>query len=500
MRITGWISVTDAEVDTEYRARNEKVKVQLVTLNVSAFTAGLESTDAEATTYFEANKDAFRVGEKKKVKFATIDVQKMRDAVVISPQDIERNYNQNIQQYTTPDQVRASHILLKTEGKDEAAVRAEAEKVLAQAKAPGADFAALATKYSEDEASKDKGGDLDFFGRGRMVPEFEQAAFDLAPGAMTDLVKTSYGFHIIKVIEKRTGGTRPLGEVSAQITEQLKWERAQAQAANLATTVSQQIRNANDLDRVAKANGLTVQDSDFFLRDEPIPGLGPSPEAAAEAFTLKEGEASRAIRAATGWIILVPTGTQAARIPAVAEVMDKVKAAVVQQKALAVAEGARRDAGSQPAHGTRLRGGGKGGRVRGEDVGPARARRGLPRRRREPGPRRRSVRAVDGRREQPGDDAHRRRGHEGDREDRGHRRPGEGRTRRAAHRGARRAARPLLQQLHGQGQGEAEDHDRPRPGAEADGVIARRCRAARDVPANRGRPFAVRRLPPATAR
>ncbi len=336
--ITGWISVTDAEVDTEYRARNEKVKVQLVTLNASAFTAGVTATDAEATAYFDANKNEFRVGEKKKIKFATIDVQKMRDAVVISPQDIERNYNQNIQQYTTPEQVRASHILLKTEGKDEAAVRAEADKVLALAKAPGADFAALATKYSEDEASKDKGGDLDFFGRGRMVPEFEQAAFDLAPGAMTDLVKTSYGFHIIKVIEKRVGGTRPLSEVSAQITEQLKWERAQTQAANLATTVSQQVKNAADLERVAKANNLAVQESDFFLRDEPIPGLGPSPEAAAEAFTLKEGEASRAIRVATGWIILVPTGAQAARIPEVKEVMDKAKAAVVQQKALAAAK------------------------------------------------------------------------------------------------------------------------------------------------------------------
>ena len=336
--ITGWISVTDAEVDTEFRARNEKVKVQLVTLNTAAFTAGLQATDAEAATYFDANKTEFRIGEKKKIKFASIDVQKMRDAVVVSPQDVERNYNQNIQQYTTPEQVRASHILLKTEGKDEAAVRAQAEQVLAQAKAPGADFAALATKYSEDEASKVKGGDLDLFGRGRMVPEFEQVAFELAPGTMSDLVKTSYGFHIIKVVEKQVGGTRALSEVSAQITEQIKWERAQAQAASLGTTISGQVKSAADLDRVAKANNLTVQESEFFLRDEPIPGLGPSPEAAAEAFTLKEGEASRAIRVASGWVILVPTGTQAARVPELKEVTDKVKVAVIQQKALAAAK------------------------------------------------------------------------------------------------------------------------------------------------------------------
>lgn len=335
--VTGWLSITDDEVDKEYRSRNEKVKVQLVTLSTSAFTAGLTATDAEAATYFEANKNEFRIGEKKKIKFTVIDVQKMREAVVVSPQDVERNYNQNIQQYTTPEQVRASHILLKTEGKDEAAVRAQAEQVLAQARAAGADFAALATKYSEDEASKAKGGDLDFFGRGRMVPEFEEAAFSLAPGTMSDLVKTSYGFHIIKVVEKQTGGTRALADVSNQITEQIKWERAQAQAANLGTTISGQVKTAADLDRVAKANNLAVQDSEFFLRDEPIPGLGPSPEAAAEAFTLKEGEASGAIRVATGWVILAPTGTQAARIPDLKDVTEKVKAAVVQQKALAAA-------------------------------------------------------------------------------------------------------------------------------------------------------------------
>ncbi|MBL8143145.1 MAG: peptidylprolyl isomerase [Acidobacteria bacterium] len=335
--VTGWLSITDEEVDKEYRSRNEKVKVQLVTLSTPAFTAGLTATDAEAATYFEANKNEFRIGEKKKIKFAVIDVQKMREAVVVSPQDVERNYNQNIQQYTTPEQVRASHILLKTEGKDEAAVRAQAEQVLAQARAAGADFAALATKYSEDEASKAKGGDLDFFGRGRMVPEFEEAAFSLAPGTMSDLVKTSYGFHIIKVVEKQTGGTRALADVSSQITEQIKWERAQAQAANLGTTISGQVKTAADLDRVARANNLAVQDSEFFLRDEPIPGLGPSPEAAAEAFTLKEGEASGAIRVATGWVILVPTGTQAARIPDLKDVTEKVKTAVVQQKALAAA-------------------------------------------------------------------------------------------------------------------------------------------------------------------
>ena len=102
---------------------------------------------------------------------------------------MQRFYNDNIAQYQTPEQIRASHILLNTAGKDEATVRKQAEDILKQARA-GADFAALATKFSEDEGSKVNGGDLDYFSRGRMVPEFEAAAFALQPGQISDLVKS----------------------------------------------------------------------------------------------------------------------------------------------------------------------------------------------------------------------------------------------------------------------------------------------------------------------
>ena len=116
--------------------------------------------------------------------------------------DIERAYNNNIDQYSTPEQVRASHILLKTEGKDDAAVKAKAEDILKQAKS-GADFAELAKKHSEDEASAKNGGDLDYFGKGKMVPEFDQAVFAMQPGQISDQpVKTQYGYHIMEVLSR----------------------------------------------------------------------------------------------------------------------------------------------------------------------------------------------------------------------------------------------------------------------------------------------------------
>jgi peptidyl-prolyl cis-trans isomerase D len=336
--VTDWITISDAEVDQEYRQRNEKVKLQLVAIPASRFREGLTASDEELARHFEANKEAFRVGETRKIAFVVVDVQKLREKVGVSPQDVSRSYNQNIDQYTTPEQVRASHILLKTEGKDEAAVRKQAESVLAESKAPGADFAALATKYSEDEGSKAQGGDLNFFGRGRMVPEFDQAAFSMEPGTISDLVKSPFGFHIIKVTEKRPGGTRTLEEVTPQITEQIKWERAQTQATELAAKIASEAKSADDLQAAAARNGLAVQESEFFQQDEPIKGLGPAPEVAAQAFTLKDGEVGDPARTAQGQVVFAVTGRQDSRLPTLDEAKEKVRAAVLEQKALSAAK------------------------------------------------------------------------------------------------------------------------------------------------------------------
>ena len=111
--------------------------------------------------------------------------------------------------------MRASHILLKTEGKDDAAVKKQAEDIAREGQGPAPTSRRSPTKYSEDEASATKGGDLDFFGKGAMVPEFDEVAFALQPGETSDLVKTQFGYHIIKVTDKKPASTRSLDEVKA---------------------------------------------------------------------------------------------------------------------------------------------------------------------------------------------------------------------------------------------------------------------------------------------
>ena len=157
------------------------MKLQVVALTATKFRSGVTVTDADVAAHFEAHKAEYRIGEQRKIKYLLLDRDQARLKIAVPPGDIQRYYNDNIQQYQTPEQIKASHILLKTEGKDEATVRKQAEEILQQVKS-GGDFAALAKKYSEDEGSKANGGDLDYFGRGRMVPEFENAAFDHAAG------------------------------------------------------------------------------------------------------------------------------------------------------------------------------------------------------------------------------------------------------------------------------------------------------------------------------
>lgn len=334
--VTGWISVPDEDVDREFRRRHEKVQLQLVVFAADKFRQSVTVSDAELASAFAADREKYRIPEKRRIRYLLVDLQALREKVQVSPDEVQRYYEDNQGQYISPEQVHAAHILFKTEGKDEAAVRRTAEAVLAKAKA-GADFAALARQYSDDEATKDRGGDLDYFGRGAMVPEFEEVAFSLPPGTLSDLVKTQYGFHIIKVLEKRPAVTRSLDEVRAQIEDQIKWERAQAQARRLAESVAGAIKRPADLERVGKARGLKVAETGLFQRDEPIAGIGFAPEVGAWAFQLQPDEVSPPIRTSQGFVIITVTGRKDAYLPTLDEVKERVREDVMLRKALEVA-------------------------------------------------------------------------------------------------------------------------------------------------------------------
>jgi len=336
--LTGWMSVSDAEVAAEFRKRNEKVKLDVVPVTAEAFKSQVTASDAEIAAAFEKSKERYRIGEKRKVKYALLNVDQVRQTIAVPETEISAFYQQNMSQYQTPTQVRASHILFKTEGKDENAVKAKAEEVLKMVKAPGADFAALAKKYSEDESNSGNGGDLDYFGRGRMVPEFEQAAFAMKNGEISDLVKTAFGFHIIKMVDNKPETTRPLAEVRTEIEDQLKWQKAQAEAEKIAKSLEGTMKTPADLDRVAAERKMQVTETGLILLAEPIQGVGSQPELSGRLFGMKEGDVTPAMRVATGWVFATVTGRQDAYIPKLDEVKTKVADDVKQDKAVEMAK------------------------------------------------------------------------------------------------------------------------------------------------------------------
>ena len=331
--LTGWMTVSDKDVINEFKKRNERVKVQVANFPADKFRDGLVAADAEIAKHFEDHKESYRIAEKRKIRYVTVDQEGLRARATVTGQQIERSYNDNIQQYSTPEQVRASHILLKTEGKDDAAVKKQAEDLLAQIK-KGANFEELAKKNSQDETSAVKGGDLDFFSKGQMVAEFDKVAFDLKPGQMSDLVKSQFGYHIIKVVDKKPATTKALQDVRAQIEDQLKYEQAQTAAQKLADQVAGELKKPSDFDTVARARGLQGGESGLFLQDEPIAGIGMAPQVSQTAFTLKDGEVSEPLRTPQGYVFITLTGKQEPYIPKLDEVKTKVREDVLKQKAI----------------------------------------------------------------------------------------------------------------------------------------------------------------------
>lgn len=338
--LTGWMSVSDEEVAAEFRKRNEKVKLDVVPITADAFRSQVTVTDAEVASYFEKVKDTYRVGEKRRVKYAVVDVDRIRQTIAVPEADISAFYQQNLAQYQTPAQVRASHILFKTEGKDEKVVQALAEDVLKKAKAPSADFAALAKQYSEDDSNSAIGGDLDYFGRGRMVPEFDQAAFTMKAGETSDLVKTAFGFHIIKIVDSQPDTTRSLAEVRSEIEDQLKRQAAQAEAEaeRLAKSLEATIKAPADLERTAKERNMTLVETNLFLETEAIGALGPQPDMAQRIFASKEGEVTPALRVPAGWAFATVTGRQDAYVPKLDEVNATVREDLAKEKAADLAK------------------------------------------------------------------------------------------------------------------------------------------------------------------
>ena len=334
--ITDGVSVSPAEIEQEFRFQNEKVKLDYALAKPDELAAKITPDDAEIKSYFEQNKAKYQIPDKRVVRYALLDLGQLRQNTVVSDDELKVAYLANIQQFQVQNRVHAEHILFLTTGKTDAEVveiKKHAEDVLAQAK-KGANFEDLATKYSEDPGSKAKKGDLGWIVQGQTVPEFEKAAFSLDKGQISDLIKTQYGFHIIKVIDKETAHTKPLDEVKDQIRTPLLLQKVDQQAASIADKMSSEIRQSNKvtLDDLAAKYHLSVADTHPVAANEPVLELGNSQAVKDEIFRLRLGELSIPLRTDRGYVILSLKQVIPAHPATHDEVRDKIIAAIKDEK------------------------------------------------------------------------------------------------------------------------------------------------------------------------
>jgi peptidyl-prolyl cis-trans isomerase D len=346
--VTDGVSVSPAELQEQFKYQNDKVKLDYVLIKPEDLEAKITPDENEIKSYYDQNKAKFQIPQKRIVRYGLLDLSQLRQNTPVTDDELKAVYQQNIQQYQMPNRVHAEHILFLTTGKTDAEVaeiRKKAEDVLAQAKKKGANFEELAKKYSEDPGSKTKGGDLGWVLQGQMVPEFEKATFSLNKGETSDLIKTQYGFHIIKVIDKETAHTKPFDEVKDSLRPQFLLNKVEQEAAKTADQMSADIRQSNKttLDQLAAKYHLTLADTHPVGPGEPVLELGNAQDVKDEIFHLRQGELSLPFHTDRGYVVLSLKQSLPAHQGTLDEVREKVVSDLKQQKAGELAKSKAKD-------------------------------------------------------------------------------------------------------------------------------------------------------------
>src|SRR5881397_1354447 len=326
--VTDGVGVSDGELDERYRFDHEKANLAFVRSTAADLAATITLSDEELQKYLDEHADSYRVPARVRARYVAYRPADFLSQAEVKDDDVAEYYALHKEdKFTEPEQVRARHILIKVAadaGADaKAAARKKAEELLAKVKA-GADFAALAKESSEDPGSAAKGGDLGLFLRGRMTPAFEEAAFALQAGGVSDVVETPFGFHVIKVEEHRPGGVKPLEAVHDEIADSLKQQRSLALARKQAEEDRRKIARGTPFAEALA--GRTIEETPPFAKGAEVPGVERAPGFAESAFALREGEVSDLIESPDAIYLLAPFAYSEAHAPPLDEVRERLAA------------------------------------------------------------------------------------------------------------------------------------------------------------------------------
>jgi peptidyl-prolyl cis-trans isomerase D len=353
-QLTGGVSdtafVTAPELERVYSLQQQKRSFDYITIAAEPLKAAIEPGESDIKDWYEAHSDAFMTPQRARLAYVRLDADVMGKDITISDEELKEYYEQKKTALKTQEQRRASHILFPLAADaDEASVektRAEAAGVLQQIR-DGADFGELAKKYSGDPGSASKGGDLGYFTAGNMVPEFDKAVLSMHKGDVSDLVRSQFGFHIIKLTDIKGSEIPPLDKVRDELTQELKQRRiGDVYYEQLEQLTNTAFENPGSLQASADALGLEIRSSDWITADAGT-GIGQYPAVRAAAFTddvLESGNNSEPIEVGPNDAIVIRVKDREAAHPTpLEEVRDRIVAELKQQRAAQAA----RDKGEQ---------------------------------------------------------------------------------------------------------------------------------------------------------
>jgi len=336
-KVTDAINITDKEIEDAFAGENKKINLQYLAVDEARFEKGVLVTDEDSKTYFEKNKAAFKAPTMIKAAYVSIPFKDFAQKVKVSEADIKEYYEKNINEFQTQKEIAARHILIRSassasDAKKEA--KRKAEEILGLANT-GENFAKLAEKYSDDKTSGKQGGSLGYFKQGEMVKPFEDAAFSLKKGGLSNLVETEYGYHIIKVDDVREARLIPYKEAKDIITKKL----AEASAKKLALDTASEIQKAvaseqKDLKEEAQKKKLKVIETGLFSEKDASIELTKNEELKKTAFSMHAGETSSVIENASGVYIIKILDKKEEHIPTYEEASHSVKIALIKEKAM----------------------------------------------------------------------------------------------------------------------------------------------------------------------
>jgi peptidyl-prolyl cis-trans isomerase D len=325
--IVGNVKVSDDETMEFFKWFNASVKIKYTIFDPDKYEIAAPDSDI-LKAYFEENKEVFRLKPMRKVRYVHINPEDYTDKVILSDQEIKEYYELNIGEYNTEETVEARHILIRVDNDAEEHIWEEKKQqilsILEKVR-EGEDFAEIAGRYSEDP-SREQGGKLGVFGRGSMVKPFEDAAFSMKAGEISDPVRTQFGWHIINVENVNTAKTLTLEEAEEQIKNRLKETRSKALAYDDAEAVYQISFEGDDLVKAAEKHGLSLKTTDFFTDEGPQDNsVMPRDKFTEIAFSLSDMEIGEINELFDGFYIIQLIGIQESRIPDFEEVNEKVE-------------------------------------------------------------------------------------------------------------------------------------------------------------------------------